>query len=73
MQDGREEVLSQTFYISVSHVPTGADMSFGGGRPPLAVDLHNPRRINSDSVVPVAAGITARFVERGFLLKNLIF
>lgn len=61
MQDGREEFLSQTFYISVSHVPTGSDMSFSGARPPLAVDLHNPRRINSDSIVPGVAGVSSRF------------
>lgn len=68
VQDGREERLSQTFYISVSHVPTGTDMSFNGARPPLAVDLHNPRRINSDSMVPGVAGLSTRFASINILI-----
>ncbi|KAL5532602.1 hypothetical protein ACEPAF_4376 [Sanghuangporus sanghuang] len=60
MQDGREELLTQTFVINVSPVPTGTDMSFSGVRPSLAADLQNPRRVNSDSMVPIAAGVAGR-------------
>ena len=54
MQDGKEEILTHTFMISVSPVPTGTDMSFGAVRPSLGADL-NPRRVNSDSIIPNAA------------------
>ncbi|EJD02419.1 uncharacterized protein FOMMEDRAFT_21137 [Fomitiporia mediterranea MF3/22] len=63
MQDGKEELLTQTFLISVSPVPTGTDMSFSGVRPSLAVDLHNPRRVNSDSIVPNVAGTVGRPIQ----------
>lgn len=59
MQDGKEELLMQTFVINVSPVPTGTDMSFNGVRPSLAADLQNPRRVHSDSIVP-GAGVAAR-------------
>ncbi|KAH8116818.1 hypothetical protein DFH11DRAFT_1724766 [Phellopilus nigrolimitatus] len=59
-QDGREELLTQSFLVSVSPVPTGTDISFSGSRPSLVAEIHNPRRVNSDSMVPNVAGVTAR-------------
>ncbi|THH10704.1 hypothetical protein EW145_g1150 [Phellinidium pouzarii] len=60
VQDGCEELLSQSFPINISVVPTGTDLSFNSARPSLVVDPHNPRRVNSDSMVPASAGATAR-------------
>ena len=70
MQDGREELLTQTFVINVSPVPTGTDMSFSGVRPSLAADLQNPRRVNSDSMVPIAAGVAGRCVVSDSLVTT---
>ena len=61
MQDGKEEVLTQTFVINVASVPA-SDLSFGP-RPTLTSDVHAGRRVNSDSILPNVAGTTGRFVE----------
>ena len=63
MQDGKEEVLSQTFVINVASVPA-SDLTFGA-RPSLTSDIHNGRRVNSDSILPNVVGSAGRFVEAG--------
>ncbi|OCH88184.1 hypothetical protein OBBRIDRAFT_734909 [Obba rivulosa] len=51
MQDGKEELLTHTVHITIAPV-NNVDTSFAASRrPSLVGDVHNPRRILSDSVV----------------------
>ncbi|KAI8998678.1 hypothetical protein BD414DRAFT_407224 [Trametes punicea] len=51
MQDGKEEVLTHTVHITIAPM-AAVDSSFTPSRrPSLVGDIHNPRRIMSDSVV----------------------
>ncbi|KAH9901335.1 hypothetical protein C8Q73DRAFT_241552 [Cubamyces lactineus] len=51
MQDGKEEVLTHTVHITIAPM-AAVDSSFTPSRrPSLVGDIHNPRRILSDSVV----------------------
>lgn len=61
MQDGKEELLSQTFVINVASVPA-SDLTFGA-RPSLGSDIHSGRRVNSDSMLPNIVGASGRFVD----------
>lgn len=67
-QDGREELLTQSFHVNVAPMSSGNDSSFAASRrPSLTSDIHGARRVNSDSVVPGASGTTPRFVNTGRL------
>ncbi|KAI0831256.1 hypothetical protein BC628DRAFT_1407775 [Trametes gibbosa] len=51
IQDGKEEVLTHTVHITIAPM-AAVDSSFTPSRrPSLVGDIHNPRRIMSDSVV----------------------
>ena len=51
IQDGKEEVLTHTVHITIAPM-AAVDASFTPSRrPSLVGDIHNPRRIMSDSVV----------------------
>ncbi|KAI0780987.1 hypothetical protein BD413DRAFT_464005 [Trametes elegans] len=51
MQDGKEEMLTHTVHITIAPM-AAVDSSFTPSRrPSLVGDIHNPRRIMSDSVV----------------------
>ncbi|OSD01562.1 hypothetical protein PYCCODRAFT_1445566 [Trametes coccinea BRFM310] len=51
MQDGKEEVLTHTVHITIAPM-AAVDSSFTPSRrPSLVGDIHNPRRIMSDSIV----------------------
>lgn len=51
MQDGKEELLTHTVHVTIAPM-ANVDSSFAPSRrPSLVGDLHNPRRILSDSVV----------------------
>ncbi|KAI0664859.1 hypothetical protein C8Q70DRAFT_904129 [Cubamyces menziesii] len=59
MQDGKEEVLTHTVHITIAPM-AAVDSSFTPSRrPSLVGDIHNPRRILSDSVVSGVAPPTA--------------
>ena len=52
IQDGQEEVLSHTVHISIAPM-AAVDASFTPSRrPSLVGDIHNPRRVMSDTVLP---------------------
>lgn len=66
MQDGKEEVLTHTVHITIAPM-AAVDSSFTPSRrPSLVGDIHNPRRIMSDSVVSSVAQPNAapRYVLR---------
>ncbi|KAI0647007.1 hypothetical protein C8Q79DRAFT_599112 [Trametes meyenii] len=59
VQDGKEEALTHTVHITIAPMAT-VDASFTPSRrPSLVGDIHNPRRILSDSVVASVAQPTA--------------
>ncbi|TDL21587.1 hypothetical protein BD410DRAFT_771531, partial [Rickenella mellea] len=64
IQDGREEMLVQTFHINIAPM-SGSDTSFAASRRPSLTN--DPRRVNSDSVLPQASGTVPRFVNAGRL------
>lgn len=52
VQEGKEEMLSHTVHVNIAPM-TAVDASFTPSRrPSLVGDLHNPRRVMSDSVLP---------------------
>ncbi|KAH8107138.1 hypothetical protein BXZ70DRAFT_278637 [Cristinia sonorae] len=54
MQDGQEEVLSHTVHVSIAPM-AAVDASFTPSRrPSLVGDIHNPRRVMSDTALPQA-------------------
>ncbi len=61
IQDGVEELLTQSFHINVAPMATTNDLSFSSSRrPSLSGETHNPRRVNSDSIVPQSLGAGPR-------------
>ena len=51
IQDGKEELLTHTVHITIAPM-AAVDSSFTPSRrPSLVGDIHNPRRIMSDSIV----------------------
>ncbi|GJE90709.1 hypothetical protein PsYK624_068530 [Phanerochaete sordida] len=51
-QDGKDEMLSHTVHVNIAPM-TAVDASFTPSRrPSLVGDMHNPRRVMSDSVLP---------------------
>ncbi|TDL23558.1 hypothetical protein BD410DRAFT_768888 [Rickenella mellea] len=60
MQDGREEVLVQTFHINIEPM-SGSETSFATSRRQSLTN--EPRRVYSDSVLPQTSGTVPRFVN----------
>lgn len=55
VQDGQEEMLSHTVHISIAPM-AAVDASFTPSRrPSLVGDIHNPRRVMSDTALPQTA------------------
>lgn len=51
MQDGKEELLTHTVHITIAPMAAVDSTFTPSRRPSLVGDIHNPRRIMSDSVV----------------------
>ncbi len=51
MQDGKEEMLSHTVHITIAPMAAVDSTFTPSRRPSLVGDIHNPRRILSDSIV----------------------
>ena len=65
MQDGKEELLTHTVHITIAPMAAVDSTFTPSRRPSLVGDIHNPRRILSDSVVSgVAQAPAQRYVFR---------
>ena len=51
MQDGKEELLTHTVHITIAPMAAVDSTFTPSRRPSLVGDIHNPRRILSDSIV----------------------
>ncbi|EIW85102.1 hypothetical protein CONPUDRAFT_79784 [Coniophora puteana RWD-64-598 SS2] len=59
-QDGQEELLSETFRLNIAPVSTLDSAPSGSRRGSMNGDIHRPRRVVSDSTVPLAHSTSSR-------------
>lgn len=70
MQDGKEELLTHTVHITIAPMAAVDSTFTPSRRPSLVGDIHNPRRMLSDSMVPgVSQPPAPRFVGDNWFLS----
>ncbi|PIL23957.1 hypothetical protein GSI_13708 [Ganoderma sinense ZZ0214-1] len=68
MQDGKEELLTHTVHITIAPMAAVDSTFTPSRRPSLVGDIHNPRRMLSDSIVPGVSQPPAQRLMRGPLV-----